>query len=171
MGFFDFFKKKREVYHISVFDNEWYPYSPADFENHGRLFANLTFEQKCALVYPIGCFYKTFIPEATGEWEESADLCAQRERLLGVTFDEAGQTLCNHDGLLAALTSIENRQITDILLQDMKFLLKTVVYMNVRYADGAENNKLAVESLLSIFIPIGYAVKDVYDNKRDFVMY
>lgn len=170
MGLFDFFRKKKDVRRMSIFDNELYPYSVADFDNHRKLFATLTFEQKCSLVYPIGCFYKTFMIEGTWQFEESADLCSQRENLLGISFDEAGEALRNHDGLLEALMSIEDKQIIDILLQDMKYLFRILVNMNLVLANGAENNQLAIQSLYSLFLPLGYDAKQVCD-RREFTMF
>ena len=172
MGLFDFFKKKKKkvVYRISIFDDETYPYSRQDFENHRRLFDSLTYEQKCAMLYPIGFFYKTFMLEETWQFAEGKDLCAQREVLLGISFDEARETLMNLDDILNALISIENKEITDILLRDMKFLLVQLVGLNLRLADGAEVNQLAIEFLYSLFLPLGYDAKQVY-NARDFIMF
>ena len=50
----------------------------------------------------------------------------------------------------------------------MKYLLKLLVSVTIRYQDGAKVNKEAINTLYGLFIPLGYEQLEVY-NPMDFI--
>ena len=170
MGIFDIFRKKQTEEKLSVFDDERYVYALSDFEKQQLLMDQLTEMQKSALLVVLGVFVTTLIKENTYQREYADSLLNHRIKMLGLTYESAVKNVDSSDKIHDVLITIGNRQIIDILLNDLKYLLKLLVPLTMKYRDGVKINQTAISYMYGIFVPIGYTKAEVYDHK-DFLMY
>lgn len=172
MGIFDLFKKRKNSVKtdITVFDDELYMYTPSDFEKQKMLFEKLNAMQKSACLVVLGVFGKMFILENTYQREYSDSLINLRSNMLGITYDSALNEIGNIQNIHDILLTIDNKEITDILLYDVKYLFKLLISLTIRYRDGVEINHKAINYMCGIFVPIGYNEKEVY-NHNDYLMF
>lgn len=163
MSIFNIFRKKKKqdtevTIDIEELYENGYPFQRHDLEKHAILYSTLDM------------FAKSYII-ADSDWGEIAKgLLKIKSEVLGITSDAAWKYVQSAEDVYKLLSSIEDRRILDVLLADMKFLLKIVVNLTIRYKDGAEVNRNAINALYGIFIPLGYSKLTVFDQ-RDFMMF
>ena len=175
MSVFNIFKREKkqdiEVYaDIEELYENGYPFQQRDIVEHASLYSTLGNNQRGVILVTMEMFAKSFIPVDT-EWRDfSKGLLKIKSEILGISPDDAWNYVQSPDDVNKLLSSIENRRILDILLSDMKFLLKIVVNSSLRNRNGAEVNRNAINALYGIFIPLGYSQLEIF-NPKQFMMF
>jgi len=175
MSIFNIFKSKKKqnvevVVNIEELYENGYPFQQHDIEEHAFLYSTLEDDQRGAILATMEMFAKSFILEDSDWGELSKGLLKIKSGILDISSGDAWKHIQSPDDIYKLLSSIENRKILDILLSDMKFLLEIVVHLTIRYKDGAEVNRNAVNALYGIFIPLGYSKSEIFDQK-EFMMF
>ncbi len=175
MSLFDFFKRRKKQVTEVIVDIEelyenGYPFQHHDIEEHASLYSKLDNNQRGVILVTMDMFAKSYII-ADSDWGDLAKgLLKIKSEILGITPDDAWKYVKSGDDVHRLLCSIKDRKLLDILLSDMKFLLRIMVNLTMRYKDGAEVNRNAINALYGIFIPLGYSKSEVF-NQRDFMMF
>ncbi len=175
MSIFNIFKKKKkqdtEVFvDIEELHENGYPFQQHDLEEHASSYSTLDDNQRSAIIVTMDMFAKSYILFDT-DWDDFAiGLLKIKSDILGITPEDAWKCIQSIDDTHKLLSSIEDRKILDVLLSDMKFLFKIVMNLNMRYKDGAEVNRNALNVLYGIFIPLGYSKLKIF-NQKDFMMF
>lgn len=175
MSIFNIFRKKKKqdtevTIDIEELYENGYPFQRHDLEKHAILYSTLDNNLCGVILVTMDMFAKSYII-ADSDWGEIAKgLLKIKSEVLGITSDAAWKYVQSAEDVYKLLSSIEDRRILDVLLADMKFLLKIVVNLTIRYKDGAEVNRNAINALYGIFIPLGYSKLTVFDQ-RDFMMF
>ena len=84
-------------------------------------------------------------------------------------YEKAKDLISGAEDITSGLSSINDRRALDCLLEDMKYMLRVLVTLTIRFRDGADVNRMAVNTLYGIFIPLGYETLKIY-NPRAFMM-
>ena len=113
-------------------------------------------------------FIQGYFIEDTYVRQLANSLLTLRKEMLDMSFDKANNLILRVEDLGKGLFSISSKTVLDHLLQDMKYLLKLLVSVTIRYQDGAKVNKEAINTLYGLFIPLGYEQLEVY-NPMDFI--
>ena len=175
MSLLDFFKKKKkQVTEVTVDIEELYengyPFQQHDIEEHASLYSKLDNNQRGVILVTMDMFAKSYII-ADSDWGDLAKgLLKIKSDILGITTGDAWKYVQSAEDVHRLLCSIKDRKLLDILLLDMQFLLRMVVNLTMRYKDGVEVNRNAINALYGIFIPLGYSKSEVF-NQGDFMMF
>lgn len=175
MSIFNLFRKKKKqdtevTVDIEELYENGYPFQQHDIEEHAKLYSTLNNNQRGVIFVTMDMFAKSYII-ADSDWGGIAKgLLKIKSEILGITSEDAWKDVQSADDVYKLLSSIKDKRILDILLSDMKFLLKIVVNLTIRYKDGAEVNRNAINTLYGIFIPLGYSKLTIF-NPRDFMMF
>lgn len=171
MSIFNIFKSKKKqnvevIVDIEELHENGYPFQQHDIEEHAFLYSTLEDDQRGAILATMEMFAKSFIIEDSDWGSLSKGLLKIKSEILGISSDDACKYVQSLDDIYKLLSSIKNRKILNILLSDMEFLLEIVVHLTIRYKDGAEVNRNAVNALYGIFIPLGYSKSEIFDPKK-----
>ena len=178
MSILDFFKRKNKAFKyepskkeiIKELEENGYPVSIGDGEWLHQLYSVLNDKQKSAIIMVMHSFCSSFIIRESGAGELADNLMKLKSEFVGVSVEQAQQAIGSPDILLNTLASINTRRVLDILLSEMQFLLELVVGLTIRYRDGADVNRQAVNALYGIFLPLGYRKEEIFKHER-FLMY
>ena len=170
MGLFDFFRKKKAANKLSIFDDEDFLYSADVIKEQNATYHTLSDSEKAAILIIMGSFRQVFILENTYQREYIDDLVSIREEAMNMTYCDAQKLIMNGEDALRQLSNIKNKNNLDYLLQDMKYMLKKLVSLSIRFRDGAEVNRNAINTLYNIFMPLGYEKHKIHDP-REYMMF
>jgi len=162
MGLLDFFKRKKkdEVASESCHDNSSIQ---EEYNKQKHLLDQLSNTQKAAYLVVLNSFVIVFIAKDTIHWNEAEELINARTDMLGITYQYAKSQITDGEMISTVLQTIDNKEITSILLKDMKRLFDIVVNMNLFLKDGTERNYRAIDVLNGVFIPLGYKQNEIID--------
>ena len=170
MSIFNMFRKKKKqdsevTINIEELCENVHPFQRHDLEIHAKLYSTLDNNLRGVILVTMDMFAKLYII-ADSDWRKIAKgLLKIKSEVLGITSDAVWKYVQSAEDVYKLLSSIEDRRILDVLLTDMKFLLRIVVNLAIRYKDRAELNRNAINALYGIFIPLGYSKLTVFDQK------
>lgn len=162
-------RKKASDQSVTVFDDHNYHVSESDFFAQKDYYTSLNPLQKAAIIVAMGSFRQIFILKDTYQRDYVDSLMSLREKMLEMPYEKAKGLISGAKDITSGLSSIKDKRPIDCLLEDMKYMLRVLVVLSFRFRDGAEVNRMAVNTLYGIFLPLGYEKLKIH-NPRDFMM-